>query len=62
MIAIASFYEYLMAGRCTSLEGTGGAYNLYENEIRMNQIISQLDTVITSLVFGSGDFSHPESL
>lgn len=49
VVALSSFYEYLMAGRCTSLEGADGAYNIYENEIRMNRVINQLDTVITSL-------------
>lgn len=49
VVALSSFYEYLMSGRCTSLEGADGAYNIYENEIRMNLVISQLDTVIASL-------------
>jgi hypothetical protein len=49
LIALSSFYEYLMSGRCTSLEGTNGAYNLYEMEIRSNQIISQLSNVLNSL-------------
>lgn len=48
-VALSSFYEYLMSGRCTSLEGADGAYNIYENEIRLNRVISQLDTVIASL-------------
>lgn len=48
-VAIASFYEYLSSGRCTSLEGPYGAYNLYESEIRMNAIVSQLADVIKSL-------------
>ena len=47
-VALSSFYEYLMSGRCTSLEGADGAYNIYENEIRLNRVISQLDTVIAS--------------
>lgn len=48
-VALSSFYEYLMSGRCTSLIGADGAYNIYESEIRMNRVISQLDTVISSL-------------
>lgn len=48
-VAIASFYEYLCSGRCTSLEGPHGAYNLYESEIRMNAIVSQLGDVLKSL-------------
>ena len=49
LIALSSIYEYLMSGRCTSLEGTSGAYNLYESEIRSNQVISQLGKVLNSL-------------
>lgn len=48
-VAISSFYEYLSSGRCTSLDGTQGAYNLYENEIRMDAIITQLGTVVECL-------------
>ena len=49
IVAISTFYEYLMSGRCDSLEGANGAYNIYENEIRANLIISQLSTVIKQL-------------
>ena len=49
LVALSSFYEYLLAGRCTSLEGANGAYNIYEGEIRSNQIISQLADVVQSL-------------
>lgn len=48
-VALASFYEYLMSGRCSSLTGADGAYNIYENEIRLNQIVTKLDDVISSL-------------
>lgn len=48
-VAVSTFYEYLVSGRCISLEGPDGAYNLYENEVRANQIISQLSQVIVSL-------------
>lgn len=49
VVALSSFYEYLMSGRCTTLEGADGAYNIYESEIRANRVISQLDTVISAL-------------
>ena len=49
IVALTSFYEYLVAGRCDSLEGKDGAYNIYESEIRTNQIISQLNDVMDSL-------------
>ena len=36
-------------GRCSTLEGGDGAYNLYEAEILANRVIDQLDAVIDSL-------------
>lgn len=47
--ALTSMYEYLDVERCSRLKGPDGAYNMYENEIRANTIISRLDTVIDSL-------------
>lgn len=44
-----SIYEYICAGRCTTLEGHEGAYNILEMEIRLDRIITQLDLVITQL-------------
>lgn len=49
VVALSTFYEYLLSGRCSSLEGADGAYNIYEGEIRADRIIGQLDTVISSL-------------
>ncbi len=49
IIALSTILEYFVVGRCTELTGTDGAYNLYENEIRANRIITQLDNVIDSL-------------
>lgn len=49
IVALTTFYDYLMAGRCTGLEGPTGAYNIYEQEIRTNMIISQLSAVIDNL-------------
>ena len=48
-VAVSSIYEYLQAGRCTTLEGHEGAYNIYETEIRLDRIINQLDEVIAHL-------------
>ncbi len=48
-VALATFYEYLMSGRCTSLEGANGAYNIYEQEVRADIIIDKLDKIIISL-------------
>lgn len=52
LVAVVTFYEYFDSGRCNSFEATetsGGAYNLYETEIRMNTIIGKLDIVINQL-------------
>lgn len=48
-VMVASLYEYFCSGRCSTLEGRDGAYNLLEKEIRMERIISQLDQVICRL-------------
>jgi len=48
-VAVASFHQYFDTGRCTTLDGPNGAYNLYEAERRQNMIIGQLDTVIGQL-------------
>ncbi len=47
--AITSFCEYIDSGRCNALEGRDGAYNLYENEIRQDRIIADLDEAVTQL-------------
>lgn len=49
MVAISSFYEYLISKRCDTLYGPSGACNLYENEKRMNLIISKLSDIVTCL-------------
>ena len=47
--ALTSIYEYLITGRCEELTGPHGAYNLYEDEVRKDTVISQLNTVIENL-------------
>lgn len=49
LVMMTSVYEYLSAGRCTTLDGHEGAYNILEMEIRMDRIIVQLDQVIEDL-------------
>ena len=49
LVPICTICEYLDSGRCFSLLGHEGAYNLYESEIRMNTIIGKLDDVIDRL-------------
>lgn len=46
---VATMLEYLQAGRVTELEGTAGAYNLYESELRQNIIIGRLGDIINML-------------
>ncbi len=49
LVPVSMLYEYLTSGRCSCLEGATGAYNLYEQEIRMNLIVSKLDDIINRL-------------
>lgn len=49
LVAYSQFYEYFQSGRCTSLTGPDGAYNLYETELRQNIIIGKLDDITNSL-------------
>ena len=49
IVAVSTFSEYLVTGRCEALEGATGAYNLYETEIRSNTIISSLSQIAESL-------------
>ncbi len=46
---ICSLYEYLCAGRCSTLEGFDGGYNILETEIRLNKIVTHLDSVVKNL-------------
>ena len=49
LVMVCSLYEYICAGRCNTLEGHEGAYNILETEIRLDRIVSQLDRVIKQL-------------
>lgn len=49
MVMVCSLYEYVCTGRCDTLEGHEGAYNLLELEIRLDKIVTQLDRVISML-------------
>lgn len=48
-VAVSSFYEYISSGRCATLEGHEGAYNIFENELRQNIIIGKLEEVVDKL-------------
>lgn len=49
LVAICSFYEYFMSGRCDTLTGHEGAYNIFENEARLERICTKLDEVVQRL-------------
>lgn len=48
-VAVSSIYEYFLSGRCSSLTGHEGAYNIYETEVRLNIIVTQLSEIISQL-------------
>lgn len=47
--ALSAICEYIEAERCDKLEGENGAYNLFEQELRADRIISRLDKIQESL-------------
>lgn len=49
LVMVSSLYEYICSGRCNTLEGHEGAYNILELEIRLDKIIIQLDRIISML-------------
>ena len=48
-VMVSSIYEYFCSGRCTTLEGHEGAYNILELEIRLDRIITRLDCIFQNL-------------
>lgn len=46
---MATLLGYLQSERCYELTGPGGAYNLYESEMRANMIITKLDNIENKL-------------
>ena len=49
LCAVSSFYEYIAAGICNSLEGPDGAIKLYRNEMLQGKIIDSLNNIQNSL-------------
>ena len=49
LVAVSQIYEYILSGRCTELGGFQGAYNLYEQETRMDIVIMRLDDIYEEL-------------
>lgn len=47
--AITTIYEYLQVGRCSTLTGPDGAYNLYEHDLQFGIVIGKLDKIVNSL-------------
>lgn len=49
LIAVSSFRDYLMSGRCSTLQGHEGAYNIFALESRLDRLITQMDQVLRKL-------------
>ena len=49
LVAVTTIDEYLQSGRCDKLEGSDGAYNLYEMELRQNIVIGQLSMILDNM-------------
>ena len=49
VVAVCSFYEYLKSGKCDTLHGHEGAYNIYDVERRLEQILVKLDAILSNL-------------
>ena len=47
--AVATLYEYLENGVCTTVQGHGGIYDTYEYHIQIGRIIAKLDVIISKL-------------
>ena len=48
-VAVSQICEYFETGRCDTLTGPNGAYNLFEAELRANVIIIKLDNILEKL-------------
>ena len=49
LIPIISFCEYFESGICDQLTGHEGAYNKYEQDVKLNYILTKLDIIISHL-------------
>lgn len=49
LIPISMFIEYFESGRCETLKGHEGAYNIYESEVRQDTIISSLANISSEI-------------
>lgn len=49
LVYICSIYEYFDSGRCDTLTGPYGAYNLLEQDIKYSKIVEKLDVIVDKL-------------
>lgn len=49
MVYVCSIYEYIESGRCDSLAGPYGAYNMLENDIKFARVVEKMDNIISNL-------------
>lgn len=49
LIPVVTISEYFEIGKCNSLKGPSGAYMIFDDEVRHNMIISQLNQIIDRL-------------
>ena len=49
LVPVSSLFEYIDTGRCETLEGPHGAYNIYENEVRLDRIVTKMDVIAAKL-------------
>lgn len=49
MVAVSSFFDYFDTGRCLSFTGPGGAYAVYEEDLRFQRLETKLDVIISKL-------------
>ena len=47
--AVATLYEYLENGVCTTVQGHGGIYDTYEYHLRLGDILAKLDDILKKL-------------
>ena len=49
LVPVVTISEYFEVGKCNSLKGPTGAYMVFDDEVRHNMIISQLNQIIDQL-------------
>lgn len=49
MVYVCSIYEYLASGRCETLTGPYGAYNMLENDIKYARVLEKMENIVSNL-------------